>query len=273
MLGRLIRITAAAVLIIAVDMLFEISFPAVREINIQTEKLKKGEQLTLLQISDFHGNPSKKLVKRLADSVRAVKPDAILITGDLADRETRDFGSVYALIKELYSICPDIYFVSGNHEWSNPGREKLLGELKDKGVVLLNNNGIVFDRGGTAINICGVDDPYSRRDDITKTMKGMDSKKFTVLLSHSPRIRDRLGKYSPDLILCGHTHGGQIRLPFIGAVIAPGEGLFPEYDKGMFRLDGRTLLYIDSGVGTSTLSLRFLNRSQISVLRIEGNGS
>jgi predicted MPP superfamily phosphohydrolase len=101
-------------------------------------------------------------------------------------------------------------------------------------------------------------------------MRGSDNKKYTVLLSHSPRIRDRLGSHVPDLILCGHTHGGQVSIPLVGAVVAPGEGFFPEFDKGEFTLENGSRLYIDSGVGTSTLPIRFMNRSQVSVIRIKG---
>lgn len=270
MFGKVLRIAAAAVLIIAADMVFEISFPAVREININTEKLEKGKAVTLLQISDFHGSPSKKLVERLVKAAENAGPDAVLITGDLVDRDTEDFGNLYALVREIHSICPSIFFVSGNHELSNSQRKELLGKLADIGVVLLNNKGAVFRIDEAEINLCGVDDAYRHRDNITKAMRGADAGRYTVLLSHSPRIRDRLGQFSPDLILCGHTHGGQVRLPFIGAVIAPGEGLLPVYDKGMFELDQGSRLYIDSGVGTSKLPIRFLNRSQVSVIRITG---
>jgi predicted MPP superfamily phosphohydrolase len=212
--------------------IFEVNFPVVREINIDTKKLEKGKEISLLQISDFHSSTSGELAQRLIKEAERIKPDAILITGDLVDQSTVDFDNVYVLIRKLSLICPNIFFVSGNHEWNNDRRKELLVKLKELGVVTLNNKGSTLAVSGTKINICGVDDPYRRRDNIEKAMKSVDSKKYTVLLSHSPRIRDRLGKYSPDLILCGHTHGGQVSLPFIGAVVAPGEGLFPSLTKG-----------------------------------------
>lgn len=270
MFCKAVKIIAAAVFLIAVDMIFEVNFPAVREIDIYTKKLEKGKEISLLQISDFHSSNSRELIQKLIKETERVKPDALLITGDLVDQSARDFGNVYALIRKLNSICPNVFFVSGNHEWSNDGRKELLGKLKDLGVVLLNNNASTFDVRGTSINICGVDDPYRRKDNIEKAMKGVNNKRYTVLLSHSPKIRGRLGSYAPDLILCGHTHGGQVRLPFIGAMVAPGEGFFPKFDKGKFYLDNGSLLYIDSGAGTSTLPIRLLNRSQISVIRIKG---
>jgi uncharacterized protein len=267
---NVIKIVVAAALLIAADMVFEVNFPIVREINIDTEKLEKGKAVTLLQITDFHGGPSDETVKRLIKALGNIKLDTVLITGDLVDRSTENFDNVYALIKELRSICPSIFFVSGNHEWSNDRKKELLVKLKDMGVVIINNRGSSFAASSADINICGVDDAYGRMDNIEKAMKSVNSNKYTVLLSHSPKIRQRLGGYSPDLILCGHTHGGQVRFPFIGAIIEPGEGFFPYFDKGMFKLKGNSLLYIDSGVGTSKLPIRLLNRSQVSIIRIKG---
>lgn len=272
MFDKAVKIIAAAVLLVAVDIIFEVNFPVVREVNLATEKLNKGKEISLLQISDFHGSTSLELIQRLIREAGRVKPDAVLITGDLADQSTRDFNNIYVLIDELNAICSDIFFVSGNHEWNNGRKKELLRKLESLGVVLLNNKGCTFAVSGTNINICGVDDPYRGKDNIEKAMKGVDGSRYTVLLSHSPQIRNRLGSYVPDLILCGHTHGGQIRLPFIGALIAPGEGVLPKFDKGKFILNNGSLLYIDSGVGTSKLPVRLLNRSQVSVIRLRGTG-
>lgn len=266
------RIAAAAMLIIAADIVFEVNFPAVREIDIHTGKLKMGKGITLLQISDVHGRASGTIKGRILKEASKAKPDAVVITGDLADESTVDFSSIYHLVKELYSICPEIFFVSGNHEWNNSGRRELFEGLRALGVKLLNNRSAAVSIDGIKVNICGVDDPYRRKDNVDKAMEHAVTGNYTVLLAHSPRIRDRLGGYAPDLILCGHTHGGQIRLPFIGALIAPGEGLLPKFNKGSYTLENGSLLYIDSGVGTSKLPVRFLNRSQISVIRIKGRG-
>lgn len=261
-----------AVLAIVVDMIFEVNFPIIREINIDTEKIEKGKEIVLLQISDFHGSSSVELVNKMVSKADKIKPDAVFITGDLADEATEDFDNVYTLIKKLYSICSDIFFVSGNHEWNNDKRKELLEKLKELGVKISNNKGFNFSIRGTDINICGVDDSYRGQDSIEKAMKGADNKNYTILISHSPKIRDRLRGHSPDLIISGHTHGGQVRLPLIGAIISPAEGLFPKYDKGIYILNNGSILYIDSGVGTSKLPIRFLNRSQMSLIKIAGTG-
>ncbi len=272
MFDKIIRVLAAVMILVAMDVAFEVNFPLVRELRIYTEKLKKDKEIVLLQISDLHGSSRGRIAETILKEAAKIQPDAILLTGDLIDRGTRELNGIYAFIEKLQSICPEIYFVSGNHEWANDGKTLLLARLQALGVRLLNNKGMTVSLAGVDIGLCGVDDPFRRRDNIEKAMRGMDSKRYTVLLAHSPRIRRRLEGYAPDLILCGHTHGGQIRLPFIGAVIEPGEGLFPKYDKGSFRLENGSLLYIDSGAGTSKLPIRFLDRSQISRISIIGSG-
>ncbi len=271
MFDEIVRMVFAVMVLVAADMVFEANFPVVREISIYTEKLKRGKELLLLQISDFHGSSSGNIAATILREVEKIKPDAILLTGDLVDRHTENLEGIYGFIGKLSGLCSEIFFVSGNHEWSNEGRNELLATLKTLGVKLLNNKGSAVALAGTDINICGVDDPYRRKDDIEKAMKVIDPEKYTILLAHSPKIRKRLESHVPDLILCGHTHGGQVRFPFIGALFEPGEGLFPEYDKGIFYLKNGSLLYIDSGAGTSKLAIRFLNRSQISKIRIIGS--
>lgn len=272
MLLRIFKVLAVAAILILIDMTYEANFPIVKDLSLYTDKLKKDKELVFLQISDLHGFADGEAAGIILKEAEQTKPDAVFITGDLADHFTSDFSQIYALLDSLKKICPNIYFICGNHEWSNHGRGELLEQLAVMGVKILNNKGLEVPMDGIEINICGVDDPYKRMDRIEEAMKDIDSGRYTILLSHSPGIRKRLGSHTPDLILCGHTHGGQVRLPLIGALIAPGEGLFPEFDKGLFDLGQGSFMYIDSGVGTSHLPLRFLNRSQISRIRIMGRG-
>lgn len=272
MLDIIIGILLTAIILITADVVFETNFPAVREIRLHTDKLRKGKKIVLLQISDLHGRATGRIAETILSEAGEIQPDAILITGDMVDRGTRDLNSMYQFVGKLCNLCPEIFFVSGNHEWGNEGKALLLSKLQAMGVKLLNNRGMAVSLAGVNINLCGVDDPHRRKDNIEKAMKGVDAGRYTILLAHSPRIRKRLENYTPDLILCGHTHGGQVRFPFVGAVIEPGEGLFPKYDKGGFVLENGSLLYIDSGAGTSKLPVRFLDRSQISRINITGSG-
>jgi predicted MPP superfamily phosphohydrolase len=165
---------------------------------------------------------------------------------------------------------PHTYYVLGNREWRNGNINSFLNGLNERKVMILNNTNIKFPKENFITNLCGIDDPYTGVEDVEKAFDGIDTKHFTILLSHSPDIIMKESHILADLILCGHTHGGQVRLPFIGAVIAPRQGFFPVYDKGLFDIDTDTKLYIDSGLGNSLLPLRFWNRSQMSFITIIG---
>ncbi|WP_255259575.1 hypothetical protein [Lentibacillus sp. CBA3610] len=115
-----------------------------------------------------------------------------------------------------------------------------------------------------------MDDRQQEHDISSKAFKNLRSEYYTILLSHAPDITKQYQSIPADLILSGHTHGGQIRLPFIGALLAPGQVLFPKLDRGTFPLDPEQYLYIDSGLGTTRLPVRFFNQSQMSLVTITG---
>jgi len=202
------------------------------------------------------------------NKLKAKKPDLIVITGDLVDVNTRDYNNAYKFINNLKEINPKIFFVNGNHEWKNKNTKIFNDELSKRGVKISNNTHEVFKNGNMEFNVCGIDDFHTKHHDLKKTFTNIDFNLFTILLSHSPKIITHKKSLKSDLILSGHTHGGQIRLPFIGAILSSGDGFFPKYDKGVFNLDNNTTLYVDSGLGTRLIPVRFLNRSQVSLINI-----
>lgn len=249
---------------------YQVNFFKVNEVLIKSSKFHADESIRILQISDVHNKKFLNDNKRLYRKVKGLDFDFIVITGDLIDGKTRDFTYIYSFIDELIDINPNIYYVSGNHEWRTGMNEEFIGGLDDRHIKILNNEGIQITHNDKVINICGIDDPYTNHDNLDKALSNIKEGEYTILLSHSPNVIDKYETICADLILSGHTHGGQIRLPFIGAIVAPGQGYLPEYDKGIFSVNKDTLLYIDSGLGTSVLPIRFLNRSQISLIEIEG---
>ncbi|TYO97197.1 metallophosphoesterase [Desulfallas thermosapovorans] len=256
--------------LLVANIYFEVNFPKVNRVNLDSGKIPPGSKLSILQITDFHNwHPTDRHQKLLRD-IRQLKPDLIVITGDLVDRKTVNFDNVFYLARELVKINPHTYFVCGNHEWANRKSQVFLSGLKNCGVIVLNNGHEVWSNTQLAINICGVDDPSTGRANLDKATKGINTEFLTVLLAHAPAIVKKPSITQADLVLCGHTHGGQIRLPFAGAVIAPGQGLFPAYDKGIYQIGPHTTLYIDSGLGTGVMPVRFLNRSQVSFITITG---
>jgi hypothetical protein len=227
---------------------------------------KLNSELRLTQISDYHNN-TKINEKKLLKEIEYFNPNMILLTGDIIDSKTKDLNSTLDLIEKIKAINPKIYFVRGNHEIGNKYEDEFIYRLKEIGINVLDNENQLIILDGEKINVCGVSF-YINRKDYEKSLEGIDEKNFTLMLSHSPNRPMMYSKGLEDLILSGHTHGGQVRLPIIGAMIVPGQGFFPKYTKGIYKLEN-TILYIDSGLGNSLLPLRLFNRVQISNIIIK----
>ncbi|MFZ5968268.1 MAG: metallophosphoesterase [Bacillota bacterium] len=250
---------------------YQVNVVKLTHVSFETSKLQKGKALKIIQISDVHGKKlTKGMENRLMQGLAKEIPDMIVLTGDLIDKGTKDFEHIYSLVERLKGITPYIYYIQGNHEWRNPGRRTFIKGLVDRKVRVLHNENTVFMKGDLAVNICGVEDYHTRHHDVKRTVKGVNKKRYTILLSHSPKITRQKEPIEADLILAGHTHGGQIRLPFIGAIVSSGDGFFPKYSKGVYQLSKGRTLYIDSGLGTRLIPIRTFNQSQVSVLTIRG---
>jgi hypothetical protein len=247
------------------DVFFEVNFPRLNSITVQSSKIGQGQAIKILQISDLHSKRFFNESAGLYAEIKRADPDLIVITGDLIDKNTKDYGYVEQFVRSLSEINPNIYFVSGDHEEKN--KKNIVADLKSLGVKVLNKNGAVFEKNGQRINIYGLD-YYSDKNDID-FMKNISSSDYSVLLVHNPDFVIN-NDIKVDLALTGDTHGGQIRLPVIGALSIPGHSLFPKYSKGLYLMENGTNLYIDSGLGETFVPIRFLNRSQISLITITG---
>ncbi|SHK11464.1 metallophosphoesterase [Paramaledivibacter caminithermalis] len=248
----------------------EVNTIKVESITINTKKIPKNKKIKIVHISDLHNKKFSNNNIALLKKIENLRPDIIALTGDIIDAKTTNFRNVYSLLEDLMKINKDIYYVSGNHEWRNKKIEEFIYGLKSKEIKIINNSNEIYKYDNFSVNICGIDDPYTNHEDIEKAFSNIDKNNFTLLLSHAPNIIFKSLDLLCDLVLCGHTHGGQIRIPFIGGIIAPGQGLFPRYDKGLFKIKNDILLYINSGLGTSRLPIRFLNKSQISFITLTG---
>lgn len=269
MIKKLFFALITAIILLGVYIYYQVNFSKVCYVTIQSEKLNEGDNIKILHISDVHNKKFPNDNKGLFKKIEKMNTDIIVITGDLIDDDTKDFRYIYSFIDDLLKINKNIYYVSGNHEWRTGRKNELAEGLKARKVKVLNNDNSIYIKGDLAINICGVDGAKTRYYDLDRGFNNINSNYFTVLLAHQPGIINNRESRKADLILSGHTHGGQIRVPFIGAIVAPGQGLFPKYDQGKFSIDNNTILYIDSGLGTSTLPIRFLDRSQMSLINIE----
>lgn len=204
----------------------------------------------IVQISDLHGCRFGKENRRLLEKTEAEKPDIITVTGDIADRKTKNFTPIFNLVKTLCGKYP-VYFVSGNHELEMPGdrRTEFLNGLCAQGVCMLDNRAEKLGRGGASITLCGVRVPlryyrwnrHGKRRPVfdEKEMKwllGACGPEYTILLAHNPLFFESYAAWGADLTLCGHIHGGMVRLPRLGGLLSPERNFFPRYSAGLYHI-------------------------------------
>lgn len=241
----------------------QISNFTINKVDIQSHKINKVIKIT--QISDFHSNKYINLDK-LYNDIFEFNPDLIFLTGDMIDSKTKDLKITMDLYKKIVKLNKDTFYILGNHETNHILWEELAQNIKDLGIQVLNNDSIDIILNNHEINISGISFSPSSIE-YNKSIENMDKDKLNILLAHSPSKAINYYTGIEDIIFSGHTHGGQVRLPGMGAIIAPGQGFLPEYDKGIIDL-GETTLYIDSGLGNSLLPIRALNPVQISNIKI-----
>lgn len=217
----------------------------------------------ILQISDLHNAEFGKENEVLLDKIAELEPDIIVITGDLIDSYHTNVDISLAFAREVVKIAPT-YYVFGNHEVRIPEDYKQLRSgMEAAGIVVLDD--IVFlEKGSESIRLLGVPDPsafgsdqrfYTQIVDDLLDIPATADAGYTILLCHRPEVFDAFIKNDIDLAFTGHTHGGQIRIPFIGSIFSPDQGLFPKYDVGLFTENGTTMI-ISRGLGNSSFPFR-----------------
>ncbi|MCF6465399.1 metallophosphoesterase, partial [Clostridium sp. Cult2] len=232
MYWKIITILGIFLIFVSIYNHIQISDIFVNKLNFDNKKLSSVLRIT--QISDYHAN-NRIDSKKLLDEIIHFNPHIIVLTGDIIDSKTKDIYPTLSLIRKLVGINSNIFFVIGNHELGNKNGGRFISSLKEMGVIVLDNNRQTVEIEGERINICGLSF-FATRKDYEETMKGIDKGDYTLLLSHSPNRPIDYSLGIEDLVLTGHTHGGQVRLPIIGAIISPGQGLFPKFDKGVFKI-------------------------------------
>ncbi len=231
----------------------------------------------ILQVSDLH---NKDFHGRLTKIIKEAKPDIIVITGDLIDHRKTNLEVAVEFIRDIKDIAP-IYYVTGNHEQASKELEPLMKELEALGVDIIDNEYRELSEGSQSIGIMGIADPtiqqrlggYDWMDQygyvhswLLKLLKDVETD-FNILLSHRPEEFESYSAAAIDLVFSGHAHGGQIRIPFIGGVIAPHQGFFPKYTSGIYT-DGTTSMVVSRGLGNSLFPLRVLNPPEVVVVTL-----
>ncbi len=227
----------------------------------------------VVQISDLHNTVFGKNHSALLNKTKFIDPDVILITGDIVDSSRYDLNVMISLTESLLEIAP-VYFVTGNQEFLKGRAEKTISAIKASGVIVLENEMVEWKREGEKIYIAGIHDPLVERSTLVKkyVKKALAdiqfTEKFTLLLAHRPELVVVYAETEADIVFSGHAHGGQIRIPKIGGIFAPGQGFFPELTEGVHEF-GNTLLVISRGLGNSSFPLRINNRPEIVVVILE----
>ena len=230
----------------------------------------------IAQVSDLHNAEFGDRNQRLLEMLREAEPDMIAITGDLIDSRKTNIAVALAFAEEAVKFAP-CYYVSGNHEARVSEYQDLKTGLEAAGVTVLDDAQVKIEVSGESITVIGVNDPSFHADYLTSDAAVMDRKLselssedagFAILLSHRPELFDTYVAHDMDLILTGHAHGGQFRLPLIGGLIAPNQGLFPKYDDGLYSKGNKNMI-VSRGLGNSIIPFRFNNRPEVVLIELK----
>lgn len=244
--------------------------------TVESEKLPQAfDGYRIAQVSDLHNAQMGNNNEKLLDMLRQAQPDMIAITGDLIDYYDTDIDIALAFAREAVKIAP-CYFVTGNHEARLAEYTDFRKALEEMGVCVLADATKMLEKEGQTIFLMGVDDPYF----ISKDEQGVLRRKlqwlvdeddpYTVLLSHRPGSFALYVESGIDLVLAGHLHGGQFRLPFVGGLFTPSTGFFPEYDAGLYT-QGDTSMIVSRGIGNSIFPFRINNPPEVVLIELRSD--
>ncbi len=222
----------------------------------------------IAHISDLHNDELGKNHRDLVRALKKAQPDIIAITGDMIDARRTNIPCALRFAKQALEIAP-CYYVMGNHEARIPVYPELEHGLVHLGVTVLRNDTATLQRGDAAITMIGLDDPS-----ITPNFHqilwelAQSTENFKLLLCHRPEEFHSYCKANIHLALCGHAHGGQVRIPFVGGVIAPHQGWFPYFDSGLYTYN-QTNMIVSRGLGNSLCPLRVNNRPELVIATLK----
>ncbi len=238
-----------------------------RELKLEFDDLPAGfDNTSILFISDLHLDCMDGLVRKVQAIVKDLNPDLCIMGGDY---RTESWGSYSKALSHLKDLLDDIqtkygtYAVLGNHDCL-----EMISPLKEKDVTFLVNDIRGIKKGGDLIWVAGVDDPYFYEGhDLPETFDPIPDNSFTIFVSHTPGIYQEAAAYAPQLYLCGHTHAGQVQLPYLGPVVthckAPKEMV-----HGLWTYKGMQG-YTSAGVGTSGIPVRFGCRGEVVLITLK----
>lgn len=216
----------------------------------------------IVQISDLHNAEFGKENKKLLETIRSCSPDIIIITGDLVDSNHTNVERAVAFVKEAVKIAP-VYYVTGNHEyWLDPSEnEQMMQGILAAGAYDLDDEAVRIEKGDSSFLLVGLDDQHLS-DETLKNLLQEQKNELSIVLAHEPQYLQNYANAEADLVLTGHAHGGQIRLPFVGGIVAPDQGFLPEYTSGQYN-SADTEMIVSRGLGNSIIPVRLFNYPEV----------
>ena len=234
---------------------------------------KLTAEVRLAVVTDFHSSDNADDVVAM---VASCAPDAVLLVGDLFDDDTqnRPTERTLSLMRQLSALYP-CYYVSGNHEAWTGEMDALYQQTEEAGVTVLRMSSGVLTVRGQRIALCGIPDPYEMvfsgapdtEEQLRQALEDVDPADFTVLLAHRPELLAKYAQFPLDLVVSGHAHGGQVRIPgVLNGLYAPNQGWFPTLAGGAYTQDGTTLI-VSRGLAVRTRLPRIFNRPEVVLVR------
>lgn len=234
---------------------------------------KLTAEVRLAVVTDFHSSDNADDVVAM---VASCAPDAVLLVGDLFDDDTqnRPTERTLSLMRQLSAQYP-CYYVSGNHEAWTGEMDALYQQTEEAGVKVLRMSSGVLTVRGQRIALCGIPDPYEMvfsgapdtEEQLRQALEDVDSADFTVLLAHRPELLAKYAQFPLDLVVSGHAHGGQVRIPgVLNGLYAPNQGWFPKLAGGAYTQAGTTLI-VSRGLAVRTRLPRIFNRPEVVLVR------
>ncbi|MGN1033334.1 MAG: metallophosphoesterase [Intestinibacter sp.] len=260
-----------------------------KEYIIQNKKIpKEFDGYNIVQVSDLHSKSFGKNNEKLLKKISELNPDIVVVTGDLVDGENNNYDVALNFMKRLVELYK-VYYIIGNHEqkalvkkYKKEYEEIYFNKLYEMDFTDLDNKKVEIQRGGSTINIYGLTVPYScykylfqkeehtniDKDFLVKHLGNLDTDKYNILLSHTPFYFEEYEKWGADLTLCGHVHGGIIRLPFVGGLLSPNRKFLPKYDLGKY-IKNKSTMIVSKGLGGSKVLIRINCKPEVVNIKLK----
>jgi len=237
---------------------------------------KSFEGIKMVQFSDTHLGFQYNLsqFKKLAAKINDLQPDIILFTGDLMDEPNKytEMNNLLPVLEKLHAPLGK-YCIFGNHDHGGYGSEIYRNIMETTNFTVLLNESIPIKlKDGSSIYLLGIDDAMLGKPDLPLALKKVPNNRFTLLLSHAPDLADTALQYPIHWQISGHSHGGQVKIPFIGALVMP--PFAQKYPEGLYSIgeENPLTLYVNRGIGTTRLPFRFMAKPELTIFTLKPEG-